>query len=110
MPVTAKQWVLGMWKEGMSPTEKTAYEAEKAKKHACAIASIGTGQFPAGVRFKLGEHTLTTSPQGVSGTGGVSYGISPSIIQVGKYRVRINKVSFTVLATQEEQPVEGDLI
>jgi hypothetical protein len=110
MPVTAKQWELGMWKENMTETEKTAYDTAKAERHSKAIAKVSAGDFPAGVRFKLGDHTLTAHPQGVSEKGGVSYSASPSTIQIGKYHVRINKVSFTVLADKGETVIEGDMI
>jgi len=110
MPVTARQWVIGMWKENMTEAEKKAYDAAKAERHDLAVAKASSGDFPAGIRFKLGDHTLTAHPQGVSEKGGVSYSASPSTIQIGKFHVRINKVSFTVLAGKENTVVEGNMI
>lgn len=91
----------------MAWVQKTKEELAQSK--AIALGKVQSGAFPAGIRVKVGDHTLTTRPSGVSAGGGVSYSISPGIYQLGEHRVRINKMSMTVLADKETAMAEGEL-
>ncbi len=80
--------------------------ADSAKRKQVAISKVNSGEFPKGMRFTIGNHTLTCLPSGTSEKGAVSYSASPQVIQVmGKdkdgepkqYNVRINRVSLSIL-------------
>jgi hypothetical protein len=82
--------------EKLSVAEKKAIKAEKME----AAAELIREGFPRTVRVKIGDFTMETVPSGVSENGAVSYSLPPSTITVGKYRIRINKCSVSVLAEQ----------
>lgn len=93
----------------LSKEERTALKSARRSE---AVAKIKEGSFPGGVQCKIGDHTLTMQPSGVSATGGVSYSYSPSIISVtsksGKVlRMRINQMNVTLLG-EGTQAVEND--
>lgn len=91
------------WQE-MTKDER-ALESHRKKQE--AITKVKTGDFPAGIRIKVGEHTLTLKPSGVSEKGSVSYSLSPTILELGEKRVRINKVSFSVLVEDTDLSLDG---
>jgi hypothetical protein len=103
-PTKKKSW------QDMSKEERSA---ESTLKKAEAIKKIATGEFPKGLRFKVGDHTLTLKPSGVSEKGSVSYNLAPTTLELmggdGKvFNIRINRVSMSVLNTADDTlEVEG---
>ncbi len=75
-------------------------EAERAilktTKLSLAVDAVKKGARP-GLPIKVGDHTLTLRPTGVSEKGSVAYGYKPAIILFEGQRLRINKISFSLL-------------
>lgn len=97
-----KQWA------DMSREEREAF---KTARKAQAIDLVRQGGFPAGIMVKVGDHTLTLRPSGVSDRGSVAYSLSPTILETRGKHLRINKVSISVLAADApDDVVEGDIL
>lgn len=90
-------------------------EEFKAAKKAAALAKVKGGDFPKGIRIKVGDFSLTLHPSGVSDKGSVSYSLSPTTLELGGRKLRVNKVSMSVLAETDLAtdfgPIEeGDIL
>ncbi|UOF79683.1 hypothetical protein [Bacteriophage sp.] len=81
----------------MTPSERTAYTAQRK---ADAAQAVKTGNYPAGLRVKVGDFTLTLTPVGTTEKGSVSYGHSPIVVTVNGRQVRVNRISLSVLPAQ----------
>lgn len=81
---------------------KDERDAEKAKRLGMAVQAVKKGA-RSGIQFKIGDHTLTARPSGVTDKGSVSYSFSPTTIQFEGHQLRINKFSVSLLASTEAE-------
>lgn len=81
---------------------KTERDAEKQRRLGLAIQAVKKGARP-GVQFKIGDHTLTARPSGVTEKGSVSYNFPPVTINYEGQQLRINKFSVSLLASAEAE-------
>jgi len=81
---------------------KPERDAEKAKRLGMAIEAVKKGA-RSGVKFKIGEHTLTARPSGVTDKGSVSYNFPPVTIDYEGQPMRINKFSVSLLASGDAE-------
>ena len=95
--VQAKTW------QEMTKEER---DSERAKQFEGALLKIQGDNLPTSIRVKIGDHTLKATPVRETGSGGVSYSIAPVFIQVGQYKLRVNKVSLSIVG--EGTPVSPD--
>ena len=97
-----KQWA------DMTKQERETFKAERKGQ---AISLIKEKKFPAGVTIKVGDNTMTLRPSGVSDKGSVAYSLPPTTLQYKGKHLRINKVSISVLTSEEQgEVVEGDIL
>jgi len=90
----------------LSPDEKKALRAERRDQ---AVAAVRSGDFPTGVRVKVGEFTLTCRPTGVSEKGSIAYSHPPMVLNIGGRKVRINQISISVLNELPDLMSDSDL-
>jgi len=81
---------------------KAERDAEKAKRLGMAVEAVKKGA-RSGVQFKIGEHTLTARPSGVTDKGSVSYSFPPVTIQYEGQPMRINKFSVSLLSQGDSE-------
>ena len=100
--VAAKQW------QEMSKEERDEHITEQKRG---ALMRIKDDNFPVGVGVKIAGFTLTAKPVRETETGGVSYSLAPVILETsdGRYRIRVNKFSVSVLPPQSTSVPEADL-
>lgn len=88
-PMSREEW------QSLSIEQKASLRAERRSD---AINAVKEGEFPDGVRVKIGDYTLTLKPTGLSGKGNVSYSHPATTLQVGGRNVRINALNVSVFA------------
>lgn len=92
-PTKPKQWT------DMTKAER---DAEKQKRLGMAVQAVKKGARP-GIQFKIGDHTLTARPSGVTDKGSVSYSFPPVTLNYEGQQMRINKFSVSLLASAEAE-------
>ena len=91
------------WAE-MTVAQRTAFKQDSMGK---AVEAVKHGA-RAGIQVKVGDHTLTLRPTGVSERGSVAYGYKPSVILYEGQRLRINKISFSIINDQDTSTGDVD--
>lgn len=81
------------WAE-MTAAERKAFTAQQ---RANAVQAVESGSYPTGIEVTIGGVKYIARPARQTGSGGVTYSISPRPAKLGPYPARFNKFSFTLL-------------